>query len=161
MTSFDVLIERFLRRIEKDSEFFVHYNMSSKESQKLVLEQAKGYIPDALYLLYSRCTPEVDMFNYDEDMEEFKIDLTPFEIGMLSSLMYQVYLERQEAILGAFKIRMSPSDLKSFSPAAERQSFLGLVEKIKRENEITISKYASTDRRTGQYKQIDFSVNEG
>lgn len=160
MTSFDDLIDRFLRRIEKDSDFFVHYNLSAKESQKLVIEQAKGYIPDAIYLLCSRCTPDINMYNYDEDMEEFNFDLTPFEIGMLSSLMYQVYLERQEALLGAFKIRMSPSDLKTFSPANERKSFEDLVERVKKENEVTISKYESMDRLTGKHKQLDFSVVE-
>lgn len=159
-TEFSELIERFLRRVEKDSDFFSYYNVSVQEALKLANEQAKGYLYDAIYLLCSRCEPDVDMFDYDEDMEEFNFELTKFEIGMISSLMYQVYLERQEALLGAFKLRMTPSDLSTFSPANERNSFLSLVEKVRHENDITISQYVSKDRLTGKHKELDFSSFE-
>ena len=50
-TSFDKVIERLLRKIEKDKEFFAYYNVSVSEAQELVLEQAKGYMYDAIDFL--------------------------------------------------------------------------------------------------------------
>ena len=121
------------------------------------MEQATGYLYDAIDLLTSKCEPPVDMYNYDEELMEFNFELTQREIGLLASLMYEVYFERDEALLKAFKIRMTPSDLNQFSPANERKSFEDMLQRIKDENTNKIAKYVSTDRNTGKRKMIDHS----
>ena len=156
-TSFDKIISRLLRKIEKDKDFFAYYNLSVSEVQSLVMEQATGYLYDAIDLLTSKCEPPVDMYNYDEELMEFNFELTQREIGLLASLMYEVYFERDEALLKAFKIRMTPSDLNQFSPANERTSFENMLQRIKNENTNKIAKYVSTDRNTGKRKMIDHS----
>ena len=156
-TSFDEVISRLLRKIEKDKDFFSYYNLSVSEVQSLVTEQATGYLYDAIDLLTSKCEPPVDMYNYDEELMEFNFELTQREIGLLASLMYEVYFERDEALLKAFKIRMTPSDLNQFSPANERKSFEDMLQRIKDENINKIAKYVSTDRNTGKRKMIDHS----
>ena len=156
-TSFDKITSRLLRKIEKDKDFFAYYNLSVSEVQSLVMEQATGYLYDAIYLLTSKCEPPVDMYNYDEELMEFNFELTQREIGLLASLMYEVYFERDEALLKAFKIRMTPSDLNQFSPANERASFENMLQRIKNENTNKIAKYVSTDRNTGKRKMIDHS----
>lgn len=156
-TSFDKVISRLLRKIEKDKDFFAYYNLSVSEVQSLVMEQATGYLYDAIDLLTSKCEPPVDMYNYDEELMEFNFELTQREIGLLASLMYEVYFERDEALLKAFKIRMTPSDLNQFSPANERASFENMLQRIKNENTNKIAKYVSTDRKTGKPKMIDHS----
>ena len=156
-TSFDEVISRLLRKIEKDKDFFSYYNLSVSEVQSLVMEQATGYLYDAIDLLTSKCEPPVDMYNYDEELMEFNFELTQREIGLLASLMYEVYFERDEALLKAFKIRMTPSDLNQFSPANERASFENMLQRIKNENTNKIAKYVSTDRKTGKRKMIDHS----
>ena len=156
-TSFDEVISRLLRKIEKDKDFFAYYNLSVSEVQSLVMEQATGYLYDAIDLLTSKCEPPVDMYNYDEELMEFNFELTQREIGLLASLMYEVYFERDEALLKAFKIRMTPSDLNQFSPANERASFENMLQRIKNENTNKIAKYVSTDRKTGKRKMIDHS----
>lgn len=156
-TSFDKLISRLLRKIEKDKEFFAYYNVSVSDVQELVREQAVGYLYDAIDLLTSKCEPEVDFYDYSEDTWEFNFVLTQREIGLLSSLMYEVYFERDEALLKAFKIRLTPSDLSAFSPANERKTFEEMLQRIKNENINKISKYISTDRKTGKRKTIDHS----
>ena len=110
MTSFDDLIERCARKLEKDSELFTYYNVSASEAETLIREQITGYLYDAIDILYSKCEPPVDMYDYDEELQEFNFDLTKREIGLLADLMRQVYYERQEALLGAYKIGMTPSD---------------------------------------------------
>ena len=156
-TSFDKITSRLLRKIEKDKDFFSYYNLSVSEVQSLVTEQATGYLYDAIDLLTSKCEPPVDMYNYDEELMEFNFELTQREIGLLASLMYEVYFERDEALLKAFKIRMTPSDLNQFSPANERKSFEDMLQRIKDENTNKIAKYVSTDRNTGKRKMIDHS----
>ncbi len=156
-TSFDKITSRLLRKIEKDKDFFAYYNLSVSEVQSLVMEQATGYLYDAIDLLTSKCEPPVDMYNYDEELMEFNFELTQREIGLLASLMYEVYFERDEALLKAFKIRMTPSDLNQFSPANERASFENMLQRIKNENTNKIAKYVSTDRKTGKRKMIDHS----
>ena len=156
-TSFDKITSRLLRKIEKDKDFFAYYNLSVSEVQSLVMEQATGYLYDAIDLLTSKCEPPVDMYNYDEELMQFNFELTQREIGLLASLMYEVYFERDEALLKAFKIRMTPSDLNQFSPANERKSFEDMLQRIKDENTNKIAKYVSTDRNTGKRKMIDHS----
>ena len=156
-TSFDKVTSRLLRKIEKDKDFFSYYNLSVSEVQLLVMEQATGYLYDAIDLLTSKCEPPVDMYNYDEELMQFNFELTQREIGLLASLMYEVYFERDEALLKAFKIRMTPSDLNQFSPANERASFENMLQRIKNENTNKIAKYVSTDRKTGKRKMIDHS----
>lgn len=157
MTSFDVLIERCARKLEKDSDLFAYYNISASEAETLLKEQILGYIYDAIDILYSKCEPLVDMYNYDEEILEFNFDLTKREIGLLADLMRQVYYERQEVLLGAFKIRMTPSDLNHITPSTERSTFLKLLQDIRHENEMSISRYVSSDRLTNRRKSIDHS----
>ena len=154
-TSFDKITSRLLRKIEKDKDFFEYYNLSVSEVQSLVMEQATGYLYDAIDLLTSKCEPDTDFYDYDEELLQFNFKLTQREIGLLASLMYEVYFERDEALLKAFKIRMTPSDLNQFSPANERKSFEDMLQRIKDENTNKIAKYVSTDRNTGKRKMID------
>ena len=156
-TSFDKVISRLLRKIEKDKDFFAYYNLSVSEVQSLVMEQATGYLYDAIDLLTSKCEPDIDFYNYDEELLQFNFELTQREIGLLASLMYEVYFERDEALLKAFKIRMTPSDLNQFSPSSERKTFEDMLQRIKDENTNKIAKYVSTDRNTGRRKMIDHS----
>ena len=156
-TSFEKVISRLLRKIEKDKDFFSYYNVSVSEVQSLVMKQATGYLYDAIDLLVSKCEPDIDFYNYDDELEMFRFELTQREIGLLASLMYEVYFERDEALLKAFKIRMTPSDLNQFSPANERTSFENMLARIKSENRNDISRYISTDRKTGKRKTINYS----
>ena len=133
-TSFDKVISRLLRKIEKDKDFFSYYNLSVSEVQSLVMEQAVGYLYDAVDLLTSKCEPEVDFYDYDEELQIFNFELNQREIG-----------------------RMTPSDLNQFSPASERRTFEDMLQRIKNENINKISKYVSTDRNTGKRKTIDHS----
>lgn len=156
-TSFNEIISRLLKKIEKDRDFFAYYNLSVSEIQSVIMEQATGYLYDAIDLLTSRCEPDVDFYDYDETLQAFNFALTKREIGLLASLMYEVYFERDEALLKAFKLRMTPSDLNTFSPANERNSFENMLETIRNENIKNISKYISTNRVTGKRKTIDHS----
>ena len=156
-TSFEKVINKFFRKIEKDREFFSYYNVSLEEAMQLAKEQANGYLLEAVEKLTDECVPDVDFFDYDEELQVFNFKLTEKEIGLLTDLMREVYFERDFVTLKAFKIAMTPSDLNQFSPASERKTFTDMVNGIKSENVGKISQYASVDRMTGKKKLINYS----
>ena len=156
-TSFEKVINKFFRKIEKDREFFSYYNVSLEEAMQLAKEQANGYLLEAVEKLTDECVPDIDFFDYDEELQVFNFKLTEKEIGLLTDLMREVYFERDFVTLKAFKIAMTPSDLNQFSPASERKTFTDMVNGIKSENVGKISQYASVDRITGKKKLINYS----
>lgn len=156
-TSFEKVINKFFRKIEKDREFFSYYNVSLEEAMQLAKEQANGYLLEAVEKLTDECVPDIDFFDYDEELQVFNFKLTDKEIGLLTDLMREVYFERDFVTLKAFKIAMTPSDLNQFSPASERKTFTDMVNGIKSENVGKISQYASVDRITGKKKLINYS----
>ena len=156
-TSFEKVINKFFRKIEKDREFFSYYNVSLEEAMQLAKEQANGYLLEAVEKLTDECVPDIDFFDYDEELQVFNFKLTDKEIGLLTDLMREVYFERDFVTLKAFKIAMTPSDLNQFSPASERKTFTDMVNGIKSENVGKISQYASVDRVTGKKKLINYS----
>lgn len=156
-TSFEKVINKFFRKIEKDREFFSYYNVSLEDAMQLAKEQANGYLLEAVEKLTDECVPDIDFFDYDEELQVFNFKLTEKEIGLLTDLMREVYFERDFVTLKAFKIAMTPSDLNQFSPASERKTFTDMVNGIKSENIGKISQYASVDRITGKKKLINYS----
>jgi len=159
-TSFDVITEKFFKKIEKDKDFFCYYNVSLSEAMNLAQEQATNYLFEAVERLTDECTPDVDFFDYDEDMEEFNFDLTRKEQGLISSLMREVYFDRDLSLLKAFKIALTPSDLNQFSPSSERKTFTAMLKDIKAENSAKISQYDSVDRITGKKKMINYAQSD-
>ena len=156
-TSFEKIINKFFRKIEKDREFFSYYNVTLEDAMQLAKEQANGYLLEAVEKLTDECVPDIDFFDYDEELQVFNFKLTDKEIGLLTDLMREVYFERDFVTLKAFKIAMTPSDLNQFSPASERKTFTDMVNGIKSENVGKISQYASVDRITGKKKLINYS----
>ena len=156
-TSFEKVINKFFRKIEKDREFFSYYNVTLEDAMQLAKEQANGYLLEAVEKLTDECIPDIDFFDYDEELQVFNFKLTDKEIGLLTDLMREVYFERDFVTLKAFKIAMTPSDLNQFSPASERKTFTDMVNGIKSENVGKISQYASVDRITGKKKLINYS----
>ena len=156
-TSFEKIIAKFFRKIEKDRDFFAYYNVDFSEAMSLAREQANGYLLEAVEKLTDECVPDVDFFDYDEELQEFNFVLTNKEIGLLTDLMREVYFERDFVTLKAFKIAMTPSDLNQFSAASERKTYTDMVNGIKSENIGKISQYSSVDRKTGKKKLINYS----
>lgn len=158
MTDFNEIFDRALYRIEKDADFFSFYNVSQQEAEEIVRRRLLSYLIDSIDKVYERGCPTIDMYNFDLELQQFNIDLTQREIGLLSSLMFLVHLERSLALLDAFKLRMSTSDLNTITPSTERRTFLELLENIRHECDIALSHYFSTDRLTNQRLTINHDL---
>ena len=127
-TKYSTLIDSFLRRIEKDSDFFNYVNLSDEESLALATSRAGGYLEEALGKLSLECHPEVDFSDTDEDEStgevSFNFDLTIHEKYLIPSLMYESYLNREFAYLKTLNVNYTPTELRVFDPSNARSTFM-------------------------------------
>lgn len=165
-TPFDNVINKFLLRLEKDEDFFNYFHMDKESAMELAKERALTYmceVLDELPLILSRL--DVDFSDIgtrlNEDTSEkydvFNFKLLPMDYKLLVDLMYTKYMEKDEALLHAFKVSFTPSDLTVFSPSNERKTYVDMLEKLRANNRVMIDKYNSTDRVTGGLIRIDYS----
>ncbi|KAF6626950.1 hypothetical protein H6F38_23115 [Paenibacillus sp. EKM208P] len=150
------IINSFLRKIEKDIDFFTYKNVSDEESMDIANDRAEEYLKESISRLLLAIVPDIS-FEYDEDSKEFKDDLTNIEIDILSSLMREKHYERDFSLLKAFQIQFSPKDLQVFSPANERKTFMDMYYGMVKDNNMQLNHYQSRDRISGKLKSIDYS----
>ena len=87
-------INRFLRRIEEDRDFFQYFQLSDDEALDLARRRARNYLEDAIDRMMMDGRPSVDLTDIDEGSFSFNIELTRNEVFLLSSLMYEYYLDK-------------------------------------------------------------------
>lgn len=158
MTPFKTVIERFLHFVERDRQFFNYLELTPQESMDITYLRAKNLVVEAADMLMLRCTPTVDFSAYDVEAETFNFDLTPREIQLLASLMYERYLHRDIAKLRCMSVNYTPVDLKVYDPSNARSTFLSMYHTIQADTEALIDIYKNTDRNTGKLLLIDFGA---
>lgn len=157
-TPYSDIINAFLRRIELDRQFFQYLHLSPGQANEIALERSKGLMDEAIGIFISKCPPQVDFGDRDNDAEQFNFDLTISEKYLISSLMYQQYLERDIAKLKRWNVDYTPTELRVFDPSNARSTFMSMFEYVCTQNEQLMDDYRSKDRETGQYLSIDFAA---
>lgn len=157
-TPYQVPIEAFYRRIEKDKEYFNYFKLTPEEAMELARERAIGYLKEATGMLVLKCVPDVNFNDCDDIVQEFNFDWTNAEVFLVSSLMYEMYLDRDIAKLKCLMVNYTPTDLRVFDPSNARNSFLAMYDKVCNKNIQLIDDYASRDRLTGKLKGIDYTL---
>lgn len=161
-TPFSIPIERFFHRIEEDREFFNYYQLSDNDAMQLAEIRARGYLQNAADKIMMGGVSDVDFSDVDDVLDEFNADLTSREIYLLSSLMYEFYLEKDIAKLKTLSVNYTGSNLKVFDPSNARTSFRTLYRDVCEQNGALLDTYRNTDRMTGAFKGIDYaSYDEG
>jgi hypothetical protein len=160
-TSFESVYEPFFKRIENDKDFFIYYNMTLAEALELAKQRAKNILIESISeLMFKGHNLGVDFSDYDTTLDTFNIDLTNNEKNLIVQLMFERYLDRDVVKLKAMKVRFTPSDLNSFSPAQERSSFMNMYDYICNQSSTMIDNYESRDRVTGKLITIDYNSYE-
>ena len=106
------------------------------------------------------CPPKVDLDTVSEDGKGFASDLNNDEIHILSSLMFEQYLERGIAKLRLLNVNYTSTDLRVFDPSNARETFQAMYDDVHVHNEALIDMYKNSDRDKGGYIGIDFSEYE-
>ena len=157
-TPYSVLIDRFYRRIEKDRDFFNYFGLTEEEAFALAKKRSLGYLEEAVALIILKCMPQVDFSNRDDELEQFNFDLNDGEKLLISSLMYQYYLDRDISYLKVLNVNYTSTELRVFDPSNARSTFLEMYQFVYKQNEALMDAYKSTDRSTGMFKQVNFSA---
>ena len=160
MTSFEILIERFFHRIEKDRDFFNYFQLTDTEAMDLATQRAESLLYEAVSIISLKTTTAVDFYNYDKENKTFNFDLNNTEIMLISSFMYQQYLERDIAKLKILSVNYTSSNLKVFDPSNARSTFKALYDDVCIRNELLLDEYNNKDRETNQFLAIDYGSYE-
>lgn len=148
------IIDKFLFKVEKDRKFFNYYKLTDSESFELIRQRSMNYLDEAIVLFCNKTFAEYSLFQKNIDDTGFENELTKEEIYIITNLMYEIHLKRDLSMLKALSERYSPVDLKVFSPANERKSFMELVQSIEKENTVLLDSYIVRDRTTGTVKMV-------
>lgn len=155
-TPFSTVIERFYRRIEEDKNFFDYYNLTDEQSMAIAEQRSIGLLYEAIEMIVLRTTPTVNFYDYDTILNQFNFDLNNTEILLISSFMYQQYLERTVAKLKEYNVNYTAENLRVFDPSNARSTFQSLYDDICNKNDILLDTYDSKDRDNNELLQIDF-----
>ena len=157
-TPYSIPIKAFLRMVEEDEGFFNYINLTPEQSLEIAKERARGYLNEARGKLTLYCTPDIDFYDSDDMLEKFNNDLTGTELFLISSLMYEMYLDRDIAKLKCLNVNFTSPDLKVFDPSNARSTFMEIYKTICDKNERLLDEYANRDRITGKLKGINYPL---
>ena len=122
-TSFETIIDRFFGKITDDMYLELTYEDT--------LRDAKQFLLDAIpYFEF----PRFQLYNYDEKLEQYNVDLTVEEINILALLMKAAWLERQINSIENTRMKYSGSDFKMTSQANHLSKLLQLKTENLRES---------------------------
>ena len=159
-TPFASLIESFLHKVEKDKQYFKYFELTDAEAMELARQRAGYFLEEAIGELIVRATPTVDFTDIDPIAQCFNFDLTPIEKHIIPWIMYQIYVERDLAYLKSKEVNFVDKNLKTYDPSNARQSYKALLDTVIAKVNEYIDIYRNSDRSTGAYLPIDFTVND-
>jgi len=151
-TSYDILKDRFIKRLRGDKKFFAYTGLASIEIEQLVTDHFSDLLLQSVEQVYKIGTPQIDLYDVDDTLGQFNEDLNQNEIALLISICYFKYFEEDRNRMHEFMLTFKSTELNILSPANERNSFLSMVNDMEAKVNIDISKYLSTDRKTGKIK---------
>lgn len=122
-TSFETIIDKFLGKITDDMYLELTYEDTLRDTKQFLLDA----IP---YFEF----PRFQLYNYDEEEEQYNVDLTVEEINILALLMKTAWLERQINSVENTRMKYSGSDFKMTSQANHLSKLLQLKSENVRES---------------------------
>lgn len=155
-TTFEEIYKIFFDKISKDKDFFQYFNVSDEEALEIAQTRSESLLKSALVRIMNYCAPDIDFYNYDDINNQFNFECTEIEKDLIAELMKEGLLQQDEMKLKVVHGYFNTKDLKTFSPANERKTFVEMLEKIYNRNNAKIENYISKDRETGKYKTLNF-----
>lgn len=105
-TTFETIINRFLGKITDD----LYLELTPEDT----IRDAKQFLIDAIpYFEF----PRFALYDYNEELEEYNIDLTQEEINIFALLMKTAWLDRQINSIEVTRMKYSGADFKLTSQA--------------------------------------------
>lgn len=133
-------------------DFFGYTNVPDAEVLELMETNAFNYMIESISMIETYAEPEVDFNDYNTTTDEFNFELTKKEIQMLTNLMVQQHLYRDIMKLKIYNSYFTTQEVRIFSPANDRKTFVDMFRDIEDRNIKEIKSYNSRDRLTGSLK---------
>lgn len=152
MTSYDVVIERFMRKIKQDKDYFCINGVSEEEFVELLNRRSVELLDDAANEMQPLISlrQNVNFLDKDDLLERFNFELTSIEIDMLSDMMVCKYFDEELIKLKTMQKYLG-DDIKVFSPANERKTYLEMID-YKRDIFLSkIANYNTINRLSGNF----------
>ncbi|WP_195618574.1 hypothetical protein [Clostridium paraputrificum] len=152
MTPYENIIDRFIRKIKQDKEYFCVNGVTEEQLVQIVNKRSIELLDDAVSEIQPMISvaQKVDFLNKDDDMEEFNFELTKLEEDLISDMMVVKYFDEALVKLKAMQKYLG-DDIKVFSPANERKTFKEMVEFKRQLFEVKLANYNTRNRLTGSY----------
>lgn len=154
MTSYQVIFEKFIKKLKGDTHFFNYKDIPTSEIEAIVEEHLLSLLERAINKIYELGLPDINFYNKDDLTQNFNEELTPQEINLLSDLMYLAYLEEDRNKLKVIQTTFRSNELNVLSPANERNSYLNMLEGIESNIINSVINYLSRDRKTWEFKSL-------
>lgn len=156
MTTFEQVREWFYKRIEKDEEYFSYYGCTAEEAIEIARIRADSYLEEAIGLICAKALPQIDFSDRSET--GFNFDFNQTERLLIPSLMYEFYIDRDIALLKLKEVNYTATEIRVFDPSNARTSFKALYDTVREYNAQLLDDYKNTDRKTGKFITLDFSL---
>ena len=122
-TTFETIIDRFLGKITDD----MYLELTPEDT----IRDAKQFLIDAIpYFEF----PRFALYDYDEMLEQYNIELSAEEINILALLMKTAWLDRQINSIEVTRMKYSGADFKLTSQANHLAKLLQLKSENVRES---------------------------
>lgn len=122
-TPFEKIYNRFFGKVTDD----MYLEMTYEDT----LRDAKSILLDAIsYFEF----PRFALYNYDEELEQYNVDLTEEEVNIFAILMKIVWIDRQINSVEVTRMKYSGSDFKMTSQANHLSKLISSKSEAQREN---------------------------
>jgi hypothetical protein len=95
--------------------------------------------------------PKVDIFDKDDDLRQFNVDLSIHEIEILSNLMKLEWIKRQMNSVNLLKQMIGDKDFRLTSQANHLKVLIDLKMETEKEINSLMTKYSYTNNRQSLY----------
>lgn len=138
-TPFDKLFDSFLSKIEDD--LYANLSVDVEADMTKLLNSA----------IVQFDFPKVDIFDKDDDAQQFNVDLSIHEIEILSNLMTLEWIKRQMKSVSLLKQMLGDKDFRLTSQANHLKVLIDLKAETEKEVQSLITKYSYTNNRQSLY----------
>jgi hypothetical protein len=138
-TPFEKVFDSFLSKIEDDL-----YTSLSVDNEADLTKLLNGAIVQFDF-------PKVNIFDKDDDMQQFNVDLSIHEIEILANLMKLEWIKRQLNSVSLLKQMLGDKDFRLTSQANHLKVLIDLKMETEKEINSLVTKYSYTNNRQSLY----------
>lgn len=152
MTPYENITDRFIRKIKQDKEYFCIGGVTEEEFDEILSQRTLELLEDSLNEIQPLIAVQqnINFLDKNDFMEQFNFNLTAIEEDLISDMMVVKYFDEELVKLKTMQKYLG-DDIKVFSPAAERTSFINMITYKRNLFLNKLANYNTKHRLTGKF----------